>query len=151
MSRDGFHLVVDANVLGYTSDSPIDPRTFKASDILCRILLALHKIVLDYGQQNAECIMDEYERQGRKSQLARYWIIAMQAKCADKIVYRQRAPVHLSVLTDPDDEKYIQVAVNSPNKIILSEDSDLTSIADDNEVLRLGIAIWGFDFALGKL
>jgi len=149
--RGGFYLVVDANVIGYTSENPLDDRTFKASQILCRILLAYHKIVLDYRQQNADSIMDEYERQVKKSQLARFWLIAMQAKAADKIAYRHRAPVHLTALSDPDDEKYFQVAVNSPHKIIISEDSDFTNIANHVQVLNLGISIWEFDLALTQL
>lgn len=142
-------LVVDANVIGYTSHGPLDPMTFQASMILCRILYICHKIVLDIKKPNEIGILDEYQKQA-KTELARWWVIAMQA-VGDKIVYRYRAAVHFSILSDPTDEKYLQVAVNSPNRIIISEDSDLSSIANHVEVTSKGIEIWGFELALSRL
>jgi len=147
---NSFFLVVDANVIGYTTENPLDARFFKASEILCRIVTKPHRIVLDLKRGNEETILDEYQRQMAKSQLARQWLIALQAG-TEKIVYRHRANVHLKVLSDPDDEKYIQVAVNSPHKIIISEDSDLSTISDEVEVKNLGIKIWEFDIALNQL
>lgn len=142
--------MVDANVLGHTSHSPTSDRAWKAAEILARILNVCHKIVLDIGQHNTESILDEYNRQVLSNALVQRWLIAMQTR-NDKIVYRSRSATHLSVLTDPDDEKYIQVAMNSPHKIIVSEDSDLTNIANDDEVTSKGIVIWGFDAALSNL
>lgn len=144
------YLVVDANILGHTSHAPIDDQTWKAADILCRILHVCHKIVLDYETGNTDSIIAEYRRQAESNPLVQRWLIAMQTR-DDKIIYRNRSSVHLSVLSDPTDEKYFQVAVNSPHKIIISEDSDLVSIANDVEVTSKGITIWGFDTALNNL
>jgi hypothetical protein len=70
----------------------------------------------------------------------------------DKIVYRYRAyALHITALTDPDDEKYFQLAVNSPNKVVISEDSDIANLAQDPQITHLGINIWGFDFCLTKI
>jgi hypothetical protein len=60
--NNNFFLVMDANVIGYTGNSPLDPITFKASEILCRILRNPHKLVLDLKRGNDETIFDEYER-----------------------------------------------------------------------------------------
>jgi hypothetical protein len=144
------YLVVDANVLGHTSHAPIDDQTWKAADILSRILHVCHKIVLDYETGDADSIIAEYRRQAESNPLVQRWLIAMQTR-DDKIIYRSRASVHLSVLSDPTDEKYFQVAVNSPHKIIISEDSDLLDIAGDAEVTCKGIVVWGFDEALNHL
>ncbi len=142
---------MDANVIGYTGASPLDPKMFKASEILCRILRNPHKLVLDCKRGNDETILDEYQRQIKTSQLAQKWLIAMQ-QTKDKIEYRYRAyTIHINGLSDPDDEKYFQLAIKSPNKIIISEDSDLTDIAEDPQVIQLGIQIWGFDICLNKI
>ena len=143
-------LVVDANVVGCTHHDPFDSNTFKAVEILGRILRVCHRVVLDIKEQNEDSILDEYARQAR-SDLAKKWLIAIQAKESGKIAFRHRATVHFSGLSDPDDEKYLQVAMNSPHKVIISEDSDLMKIADHDEIKSQGIRIWGFEEALAKL
>lgn len=124
-------------------------KTWKAADILCRILHVCHKIVLDPDKPNEDNIIDEYNRQAR-SELTKRWLITMQTR-DDKIVFRQRAPITIAVLTDPDDQKYFQVAMHSPHKIIISEDSDITRIANHSEVTSKGISIWNLDDALTNL
>ena len=142
-------LVVDAWVLGTASGNPLDDITWKAADVLDRIIHVCHKVVLDLEEQTSETILDEYKRQA-KSEVARRWIIAIQAK-TDKIVNRARAQISLSAVSDPDDLKYFQVAANSPHKLIISEDSDLTSIANHPQVTGMGIKIWRLDEALCNL
>ena len=122
---------------------------WKAVDVLCKILYVCHRIVLDPEDPCADTILDEYQRQAT-SEITRRWIIAIHTR-QDKIVYRPRAPISVSVLTDPDDLKYFQVAINSPHKVIISEDSDLTSIASHPQVTNKGLAIWNLDDAQKNL
>lgn len=141
-------LVVDAWVLATASAHSSNDVVWKAVDILCKILYVCHKIVLDPEDPSADTILDEYQRQAT-SEITRRWIIAIQTR--DKVVYRPRAPISLPVLTDPDDLKYFQVAMNSPHKVIISEDSDITSIASHPQVTSKGIAIWNLDDAQRNL
>jgi len=141
-----YFLVVDAWVVATASQHSLDDRTLKAIDILCKILYVCHKIVLDHKKPDEDNIIDEYERQAT-CDFTRRWLITMQTR-QDKIVFRSRAPVRFPILTDPDDEKYLQVAMNSPHKIVISQDSDLTSIADHAEVTGKGISIWGLEQAI---
>jgi len=142
-------LVVDAWVLGKASTNSVDDSVFKAADVLARILYVCHRVVLDLATPNSETILDEYKRQA-KSDLTKRWLIAIQTR-PDKVVYRYKANVTLPVLSDPDDLKYLQVALNSPNKLIISEDGDLASIANDPQVVSRGIVIWSLDAALSNL
>jgi hypothetical protein len=142
-------LVVDAWVLGTASGNPLDEKAWKAADVLARIIHVCHKVVLDPEEQGLDTILDEYSRQAR-SEVVRRWIVAIQAK-DDKIVRRPRAQISLQALSDPDDQKYFQVAVNSPHRVIISEDSDLTSIANHPDVTNKGIEIWDLDRALSNL
>lgn len=142
-------LVIDAWVLGTASGDLLDDKTWKAADVLGRIIHVCHKVVLDLEEQTTDTILEEYSRQSR-SEVAKRWIIAIQAK-ADKIVSRARAQISLQALSDPDDMKYFQVAANSPHRLIISEDSDMTSISNHPEVASLGIKIWGLDEALLNL
>lgn len=103
---------------------------------------------MDPEDPSADTILDEYQRQAT-SEITRRWIITIQTK--DKVVYRPRAPISLPVLTDPDDLKYFQVAMNSPHKVIISEDSDITSIANHPQVTSKGLVIWNLDDAQANL
>jgi predicted nucleic acid-binding protein len=142
-------LVVDAWVLGTASANPKSDIAWKAADVLARILYICHKVVLDLQEQVCETILEEYERQA-KSEVARRWLIAIQSK-PDKVVCRPRADIAFPALSDSDDLKYLQIAVNSPHKIIISEDSDLTSIADHPQITDAGIRIWTLNDALSNL
>ena len=142
-------LVVDAWVIATASKHSLENAVWKAVDVLCKILCVCHKIVLDYEDPVADTILNEYQRQA-KSEITKRWIIAMQSR-QDKIVYRPRASINISVLTDPDDLKYFQVAINSPHKVIISEDSDLMSIASHPEITSKGLAVWNLDDAQSNL
>lgn len=143
------YLVIDANVIGHTCHGPLDPKTWKAAQILCKILYDNHIVVLDIKVSNEDSILDEYSRQS-KSELAKWWLIALRTE-SNRISWRYKANISIPALSDPDDQKYFQVAVNSPHKIIVSEDGDLGTIANHNDVISKGIAIWGFDTAVAKL
>lgn len=141
-------LVVDAFVLGKAVERSSNSDRWKAIDVLCRIMYVCHKIVLDPEKVNEDNIIDEYRRQA-VSELTKWWLITIQTR--QKIAIRNRAPITISVLADPDDQKYFQVAINSPHKIIISEDSHFTDIADHNEVTSKGISIWNLDYSLSQL
>ena len=143
-------VVVDAWVIGKASTNPLpeDNLVWKAASVLSKIIYVCHKVVLDIPITNQENILDEYRRQAT-SDLTKWWFIAVQRE--EKMVYRPRAAINISVLTDPDDLKYFQVAFNSPSRTIISEDSDLASIADDREVTDKGITVWTLDDALASL
>ena len=141
-------LVLDAWVIAKASEHSSNDVVWKAIEVLSRILHVCHKIVLDPENPNEDNITDEYQRQAR-SEVTRRWLISMQIR--QKIVYRSRAPINLPILTDPDDLKYFQVAVKSPHKVIISEDSDLTRIANHHQVTSRGIVIWRLDDALSRL
>lgn len=143
-------VIVDAWVIGKASTNPLsgDNSVWKAASVLSTIIYVCHKVVLDVPRPNQENILDEYKRQAT-SDLTRWWFIAVQRQ--EKMVFRERAAITISVLTDPDDLKYFQVAVNSPSKTIISEDSDFTTIADNREVTDKGIIVWTLDDALANL
>lgn len=141
-------VVVDSWVVGKASSHPPDDSTWKAASVLARIMYVCHKIVMDEPAANQESILDEYRRQAT-SDLTKWWIISVQRQ--EKMIWRPRAAISIPALTDPDDLKYFQVAVNTPNKNIISEDSDITSIANHNDVTSKGIRIWKLDDALAKL
>jgi hypothetical protein len=142
-------LVVDAWVIGKASERANDELVWKAVDVLSRILHVCHKVVIDPRDPRLDTVLDEYERQAT-SDITKKWIIAIQTR-QDKVTVRPRANVNMAALSDPDDLKYFQVAVNSPHHIIISEDSDITSIADNPEVVNRGIQIWRLDDALRNL
>lgn len=141
------YLVLDAYVIATASAFSV--KCWKAIEILCRIIEVCHRIVLDLERPDEDNIIDEYRRQAT-AEVTKRWIVAMQAR-ADKVAYRPRASVVISALSDPDDLKYIQVAVNSPHRIIVSEDSDLTNIANHPDITSKGIAVWDLDLALASL
>ena len=142
------YLVVDANVIGHASRDSLDNQSIKAHKLLASIYQDCHKIVVDYSKRNQDNIIDEYERQTR-SVFTRNWLIVMNRK--NKIVQRNRALITIRACTDPDDQKYFQVAVNTTHKIIISEDSHFTEIKEDPEVIGRGITIWEFTDALSNL
>lgn len=141
-------VVVDAFVLGKAAERSSNSDKWKAIDVLCRIMYVCHKIVLDPEKANEDNIIDEYRRQAT-SELTKWWLITIQTR--EKIAFRNRAPIIISVLTDPDDQKYFQVAINSPHKIIISEDSHFTDIANHIEVTSKGISIWDLNQSLRQL
>ncbi|MCK5347717.1 MAG: hypothetical protein KAR20_30120 [Candidatus Heimdallarchaeota archaeon] len=143
------YLVVDAFVIGKASSHSPNGDMWKAVDILCKIVYTCHKIVLDPEKADEDNIIDEYRRQA-VSQLTKWWLVTMQTR-QNKIVFRDRASINISVLTDPDDQKYFQVAINSPHKIIISEDRHFTGIAKHAEVTSKGISIWDLDNSLSQL
>ena len=142
------YLVLDAFVIGKASVRSSNPEVWKARDVLCRIKYVPHTIILDPEKNNEDNIIDEYRRQA-VSEMTKRWLITIQT--GENIVFRDRAPITISVLTDPDDQKYFQVAVNSPHKIIISEDSHFTKIANHKEVTSKGLHIWGLDQSLNEL
>jgi len=150
MSQDNrLFLVMDAWIIATTKDR--DPRcdeVWKAAEVMSKILRICHKIVLDCDGTR-ETILDEYERVAKGSQFAQQWLIAMKTK--GKFVYRSRSVVTFQALTDVDDLKYLQTAMNSPHKKIITGDSDLLTIADDHRIRAEGIDIWSLDEALAKL
>lgn len=135
-------------MIAKASEKSSNAKVWKAIDVLSRIFHVCHKIVLDPSNPNQDNIIDEYERQAR-SEVTKRWLISMQTR--QKIKYRSRAPIILPILSDPDDLKYFQVASNSPHKVIVSEDSDLTRIANNRQITSKGIAIWTLDDALNNL
>jgi len=141
-------LVVDACVLGKAAERSSNSDVWKAIEVLCRIMHVCHKIVLDPEKLNEDNIIDEYRRQAI-SELTKWWLITIQTR--EKIAFRDRAPITISVLTDPDDQKYFQVAINSPHRVIISEDSHFTNIANHPEVTSKGISIWDLDHSLDQL
>jgi predicted nucleic acid-binding protein len=72
-------------------------------------------------------------------------------KTKGKIVYRSRSATTFQALTDVDDLKYLQTAMNSPHKRIITGDSDLLTIIDDAQIQAEGIIIWTLDEALVNL
>lgn len=147
-SKASRYLVLDAFVIGKASDRSSNPEVWKARDVLCRIKYVSHTIVLDPEKNNEDNIIDEYRRQA-VSEMTKRWLITIQT--GENVVFRDRAPITISVLTDLDDQKYFQVAVNSPHKIIISEDPHFTDIANHEEVTSKGLQIWGLDQSLNKL
>jgi len=141
-------LVVDAWVIATASRKALDDNVWKAIEVLSRILHVCHKIILDPEDPRNDTILDEYQRQA-KSEITKRWIITMQTR--PKIAYRPRARLSLPILADPDDLKYFQVAVNSPHKIIISEDSDISNIANHPQVIGKGLTIWTLDDSLSNL
>lgn len=141
-------LVLDAYVIGKACEGCLSSEAWKAIDVLSRIQYVPHTIVLDFERNNEDNIIDEYKRQAI-TELTKRWVIKIQM--GDNIIFRDRAPVTISVLTDPNDQKYFQVAINSPHKLIISEDSHFSNITNHPEVTKHGIRIWALDESLRQL
>ena len=144
------YVVVDTWVLerAFPPEAPFERNeievTSKAAELLSRIIRVCHRVVLDYNQE----ILGEYSRHIRG--FVGQWL-KLASRCPDKIQYRPRGQIRLNVRFDPSDYKFLEVAVNSPHKIVISGDSDFLNIRNDPEISAHGIRIMDLDEALREL
>lgn len=113
----------------------------KAVEILARIARKCHRIVLDYDGD----ILGEYQRH-RRGFVSRW--LQMMISRSEKINYRPRAQINLTVSFDPNDMKFLEAAIIIPCTIIISGDSDFLNIKDNPQIRAHNIHIMDLDEAL---
>ena len=86
-----------------------------ASQLLSTIYTRCHGVVVD---ENGE-IFEEYKRFLRQDEFLAKWFISMSNK-SGKFLSRARGHVDLDTAFDPDDLKFLEVAINSPHRIIVT-------------------------------
>jgi len=149
MVNEKQYIVLDTWLLAKASTLPKNinesNEVSKSTELLVRILHKCHRIVLDEKGE----ILKEYQRHA-KSEFVRRWFIQLQMY-ADKVVYRSRTPLKISKPLHEDDIKFIEIVAKSPHKIIITGNSDLLEIKENEEIKGLGITIMDVDEALGKI
>lgn len=142
------YVVLDTWLLAKASTFPKDSmesdEVSKAAELLFRILHKCHRIVLDEEGE----MLTEYER--HKSEFIRRWLIQIRMY-TDKVMFRSRTPLKIRKPLHINDVKFIEVTVKSPHKTLITGDSDLLKIKENEEIKRLGIKIMDVDEALQKL
>jgi len=68
-----------------------------------------------------------------------------------KFISRPRAHLELDIDFDPDDLKFLEVAINSPHRIIITGDSDFLTIRDEEQIRNNRIQILTVEEALKEL
>jgi len=114
-----------------------------ATELLWRIVNVCHRIVFDDDGE----IFCEYEEHIGSDIALRKWFTSMSMYSA-KIVSRPRARGAFSVRIHTDDVKFLEVAVNSPHKTIVTNDHDLIDVRNDPEIMGHGIRILTIQEAL---
>lgn len=144
------YLVVDTWVLEYAStprgqltESQIELHS-KAVELLARIIHRCHRVILDYNGD----ILSEYSSHIRG--FVGEWL-QMVARYPMKVQYRPRSRVRLQANFDPNDLKFLEVAINSPHRIVISGDSDFLTIKENPDILSQNIRILDLEEALREL
>ncbi len=143
------YLVIDTWVLEKASTPRNNPTETqieiqsKAVELLARIVSQCHRVVLDYDGE----ILSEYSRHIRG--FVGEWL-QMVMKYPQKMQYRPRGHVPLSNF-DPADVKFLEVAVNTPHRIVVSGESDFLTKKEDPQVLSQEIRILDLGEALEEL
>lgn len=100
-----------------------------ATELLSKIYRICWGIVLDEEDE----IRKEYDV--HMGEFARQWLITMSALKSGagtpKIVYRARTSLRPLAGFDPDDVKFLEVAVKTPGKRVVSGDSDFVDRKGD--------------------
>lgn len=117
-----------------------------ASQLLSTIYTRCHGVVVD---ENGE-IFEEYKRFLRQDEFLAKWFISMSNK-SGKFLSRARGHVDLDTAFDPDDLKFLEVAINSPHRIIVTGDSDFFAIRNDEQIRNNRIQILTVEEALRQL
>lgn len=144
------YLVLDMWILEHAStsrenltESQIELHS-KAVELLARIIRRCHRVILDYDGD----ILREYSRHIRG--FVGEWL-QMATRHPMKVQYRPRGRVRPTSNFDPADLKFLEVAVNSPHRIIISGESDFLAIKEDPEIISRKIRIWDLEEALTEL
>jgi len=117
-----------------------------ALQLLSTIYTNCHSVVVDEDGE----IFDEYERFIRREDSLAKWFISMSNE-PRKFISRPRAHLELGINFDPDDLKFLEVAINSPHRIIITGDSDFLTIRNEEQIRNLGIRILTVEEALREL
>ena len=143
------YVVLDTWVLAKVSTFPKDAgesdEVWKAMDLLSKIIYKCHRVVLDDKGE----ILEEYNRH-KKSEFARHWLILI-CKRANKVEWVTRAALKINKPLDPDDVKFVEVAVGSPHRLIVTGNSDLLNIKDNEEIKSYRLKILDVNEALQEL
>lgn len=105
-----------------------------AAELLGKVYTKCHRIVID---QEGE-IFEEYHPHIEADDFLRKWWIAVSS-LVGKLSTRPRAEVTLNINLDPDDFKFLEVAVNTPHKILVTSNSDFLTIRDHQQVTDLRV------------
>jgi hypothetical protein len=135
-------LVVDASIFGCFAESE---HLGEALELLGKMLNNCHSIVLDYD----EMVFVEYRRFFDAAKFLHKWYREMLSK--GKIIYRPVQDLTLSFYLSSSDKRLVDLAASTPDRIVITVDSDLTDKKMHDDFVSRGISILDFRDACQKL
>jgi predicted nucleic acid-binding protein len=135
-----------ASIGNWPSNPTQATQIWLAAQVLSMICTRCHSVVLDEENE----IYKEYDPYLRSEDILQKWFISM-SNTPGKFISRPRKRLELDVNLDPDDLKFLEVATNSPHRTIITGDSDLLSIRNEEQIVNLGIRILTAEEALREL
>jgi len=144
------YLVLDTCVLASIQNWPTHLERAReimmAAELLSKIYAECHCVVID---QEGE-ILEEYNRHIGADDFLRKWWIATSS-LTGKLTTRPRAQITLGIHLDPDDQKFLEVVLNTPHRTIVTDNSDFLTIRDHQKIRDLGVRILSVEEALHQL
>jgi len=135
-------LVVDTWVFGCFSDCQ---HLGQVLQLLGKILSNCHSIVLDYDED----IFEEYRRHFDKAKFLHQWYREMLSK--GKITHRPMQNLPLNIYLGNGDKKLVNLAASTPDRIVITGDSDLIDNKTHSDFVSHGIAILSLEEACAML
>lgn len=147
MSEEKKYVVIDTWVLAKASEKPSSEEeafeAWKAIDVLSRIFLKCHRVVLDDEGQ----ILKEWSR--HMEGITGQWFLWMKS-LENKIIWRSKEKGFEEI--NQDDRKFVKVAAASPHRIVITGDEDfIEEIRESKEARNHEIRVWNLDDALQML
>ena len=116
----------------------------KSRELLGKIYDKCHRVIFDWGE-----IFKEWRKYLFESLITRTWYTEMLS--SGKLELREGKEVELSDFPDPDDEKFVKVALVSGEKAIITGDQEFLNWGRSQEAKSLGIKVWSVEEALRRL
>lgn len=148
--KDKLFLVLDTWVIARASSEEREEAEsiLKAQHVLQEIYHQCHIVVLDLAEPESQ-IWEEWKRYLFRSFITRVWYAEMNS--SGKWAWANKEQLQLSNFPDPDNEKFVQVAVTLPQKLVITGDEELINWGQTEEARNLGVEIWSIEEALEKL
>ncbi len=116
----------------------------KSRELLRKIYNECHKVIFDRGE-----IFEEWKRYLYRSKDTTIWYAAMWA--SGKLEPKEGEEVELSNFPDPDDEKFVRVALVSGERAIITGDQEFLNWGRSQEARSLNVEVWSVEEALRRL
>ncbi len=120
----------------------------KAQYLLQKIYHHCHIVLLDLGEPESQ-ILGEWNRYLWATPVTRIWYAAMNA--SGKFGWRNKRRMQLPRFFDPNDEKFVQLAVTTSDKVIITGEEKFTNWGRTEEARNLGVKVWDLEKALQEL